>query len=168
MADYLKFFGPDGPSAEAAVADAREKLISYFTWRGFSNAEDLAHEVIRRGIAKLSSGTTLERDGPMPFLYGIAQLVLYEAGRTARRRTSEEPVEDHPARHTVETSRDDIILLRELLETLSRRDRDVITRYYGDPKGRAELARELGKSPAALRVQVHKIRQRLTKLRDHK
>jgi DNA-directed RNA polymerase specialized sigma24 family protein len=149
----------------------REKLITYFSRRGRSDAEDLADETIMRGWKRLAEGATLT--APLgAFLYGIARNVLREKiGEENRLDQLDEQTPTPLSRANPfadlwqkevdqcvgqcwqalkQEERETYINFHKKRDTAAERDRE-----------REEFARQLGLSPNGLRNRVFWIRKKL-------
>jgi DNA-directed RNA polymerase specialized sigma24 family protein len=156
---FLHLFDPDPVKAAARLEQIRARLVTYFVHRDRDDAENLASEVIARGYARLSSGTTLEHEDPIRFFYGIARNVNLEARREETRRAHEDNIEGHVDRLIAPPDAEQVVRLREALTSLSPTEREILVEYCTG--NRVDLARRLGTSPTALRVRVHHIRRKL-------
>jgi DNA-directed RNA polymerase specialized sigma24 family protein len=97
---------------------ARQRLVAYFSRRGFTNAEDLAHDTL---------SAIWERDYPcdrdedfLKICYGFARNIIKEALREAGRVTEEFSEQNPPSsfEHVSRFSNAEIsILLKEVQET---------------------------------------------------
>jgi DNA-directed RNA polymerase specialized sigma24 family protein len=153
-AGFLALLHEDPRAAEQAYVLLRRKLICFFRQRNCQDLENLADEVIHRAYRKWRSGAQIEALGP--YCYGIARRVVLELPRsTLHTGLSEELPAPSP-------SPDRTILLRELLDRLPPRDRDMIAAYHQED--RRELAQSLGLSENALRIRAWRITEILRSL----
>ena len=164
---------PAGESAGQEYERIRARLIRYFQWQWFSNAEDLADETINRVTRALGNGKAIWTKNPISFFYGFARnIAREERGKT--RVVSLELIGERD-RHLW---RSDALLeaeesqgicatrLEECMRQLSEFERNLIIRYYfGEKRAkiqkRRQLASELGISVEALRIRAHRIRAKL-------
>lgn len=142
-------------------ADSYEALIprlrKFFAWRRCASPEDLAQEVLVRGLRRLSEGIEIQPN-PAHYFFGIARLVLHEE----RRRSAREPgalPDDAVATDGVIGPTEDRILLSQVLGRLAPDDRRLLERYHLG--NRDALRRELQLSAEALRVRVHRLHRRI-------
>ncbi len=111
---------------------------------------------------------------PLPYLYGIARRVVANHRRTLRRRGSlwgrlcREFAAGGPEVRATETDEaahalvgDDAIA--QAAERLSARDRELLQLTYWDDLSADEVAQVLGCSAGAVRVGLHRARQRLAR-----
>jgi DNA-directed RNA polymerase specialized sigma24 family protein len=156
---------PDRDRAGERYQRIRERLIALFVWRGCEGAEDLADETLNRVARRLFDGVEVPADGAERYVYGVAHRVFHEVLRQreppACRANCDElgelasgSVEPGPRVRCVE----------RCLAALPAADRRLILRYH-DLQRRSDarkiLSHELGITPAALRIRVHRIRRKL-------
>lgn len=142
----------------------RRRLVSFFHFHGWKGGtrdtpDDLAHETIIRGRRRIGAGVELRTD-PILYLLGIARNVALEDRRAAL-RSKLEPIEpdDHVGGARDVERVENRLLIQELLSGLSPEDRAVFVTYVlGDRK---QLVRKLDTTSGALRVRIHRIRERL-------
>lgn len=161
-ADLLALLDPDPKKAEERLNRLRDVLWRFFEWRGARDPEDLVHIVFVRGMEKINEGATVYSGDPGGFFYGIARNVLLEASREARHSMpgGEAPgpssYRPGPGLNPLETK----IYLNECLARLDKKERELLTDYAtggGMPSG---------VSVPALRLRAHRIRKKLSKLRE--
>lgn len=145
----------------------RRKLIRLFEWRGCAIPEDLADETIDRVSRRLFEGIELRSNDPLGYFFGVAHLVYKETLRRASREnraleTSDwllpAPFEDDP----VADPRFEC--LRRCLDALPPQQRNLILRYHqgeNNIRNRKTLSEQLGIPMNALRIRVHRARQKL-------
>lgn len=153
----------------------REKLIMYFSRRGFSNPEDLADETIMRGLKRLAEGTTLTVP-PEAFIFGIARNVAREAKRRDQgleQFDEETPTPKSKADPFAELLQKEVDqeagkCLRQCWQALTPEERKIYHSFYGEwataderDKEREKLAGQIGVSLSGFRSRGHQIRKRL-------
>ena len=141
----------------------RRSLIRYFDWRGCVESERDADETIDRVIRKLSEGPGL--DDLYTYALGVARNVALESLRAHQKETL---IDLSPL--NVQTLDEDSELrfecFDECLGRLATSKREFILAYYEGSKrtkivNRQRLAGELGIPIARLRIQAHRIREKL-------
>ena len=151
----------------------RLSLIKIFTWRGYSDAEELADETINRVTQKLGNIVDTYTGDPALYFYGVANLC---------REQREANPPHHPDHRVGVADRAAAGAGRArlgrrpgtALQVYARLPRateaegyELFLLYYGGenkPKNyRKELARHLGMTPNALRVRIKRIRTHLQK-----
>ena len=156
----------------------RRKLIKYFECRGCFSPEDRTDETINRVARRICEGKEIWSNEPANYFYGVARNVLREYWASPEREFS--PVENlpalqHPFQNALEQKQQQaerlnleqrLASLDHCLQSLSPEDRRIIISYYqGDKseriKNRKNLASSLGLPPNALRIRVHRIREKL-------
>lgn len=163
----LDAFDSDRDRAGARYAACRERLCRFFEWRGCEDPDGLADETLDRVAVRLDGGTTIQSGDPLHYVFGVARLVCLEAHK-AQRRTRER-LEDYGRQQTLdEPARDDLLDARvaRCLEALPDDQRGLVTAYYqGEGRSRADArqaqARRMGIPMNALRIRIHRIRERL-------
>jgi DNA-directed RNA polymerase specialized sigma24 family protein len=150
----------DRERAAIAYEQFRTRIAGLLRWWGASNPDDLADQTLDRVARKLEEGATVPPGSVGAYVRGVARMVFYESARDgrARRNAVAPPAEDRTdveARHAC---------LDRCLSDLDGGERSLVLRYY--EHGRKEemrrgLARELGVSLTALRIRMHRLRQRL-------
>ena len=74
----LDQLGPTEQSASREYEKIRVRLIRYFKWRWFTNAEDLADETMNRVTKALGNGKAIWTKNPICFFYGFARNIARE------------------------------------------------------------------------------------------
>jgi|SRR3954471_6461024 len=162
----LRQLGPDRDWAGVRYEQLRQRLLTVFTYRGCSNAEDLADETMDRVAHRLAEHPG-EFDGsdPTKFILGVAWNVAHESFR--RRHAVAlpddwDPVDPHERLTDEDVSADRQQCLERCLGRLPAKHRELLLQYYAEDKraridGRSALARELAMSANALRLKIHRI-----------
>jgi len=156
--------GPDRERAAEAYESVRRRLIRLFEWRAWSEPEALADETIDRVARRLAEGVEIRAEDPYAYFAGVAVFVLRETARRAQRERA-------ALSETHSAFRDEdpdlrIVALEGCLGELASENRALVLGYYtGEGNqhlaGCGALAQRLGLEPGALRVRVHRLRQRL-------
>ncbi|NKB87777.1 MAG: hypothetical protein GKS06_06110 [Acidobacteria bacterium] len=167
---FLLLLDADVAEAGRKYEQLRQRLIRLLEWRGCNDAAALADRVINRVVRRIDEGATVSPDRVAGFAVGVARLVHFEY---LRERKREEPgvadTERAPfVRGTYSTTD---LRLRELEDSLDRLDpddRELVLRYHAPGRDRIArrraIADELSTTTGALRVRVHRIRQRLERM----
>jgi DNA-directed RNA polymerase specialized sigma24 family protein len=167
----LSALDPDRERAGAKYELIRRQLVRLFECRGYPHAEELADQTIDRVARKLAEGEDIRAGDPALYFYGVGRNVLRESWRGAgHERQLVDPgrlaaagdegvVADSPTERR-------LACLEECLNALPADDRDLILWYYqrGERvliRARQELAARLGIGLNALRLRVHRVRERL-------
>jgi RNA polymerase sigma factor (sigma-70 family) len=163
---FLACLDTDERRASEKYEQIRSKLINFFGWRGAPFPEDHADESINRVIRKLIEGDSIE--DPSTYVYGIARMVLLEAGRQRERQVSLDTVGVLAAPERSEDDEKEARLdcLDRCLSKLPERARDLIREYYRKEKGdkiehRRKLAEGIGIPVNALRIRALRLRDKL-------
>lgn len=143
----------------------RSKLVFYFEVHGGNEAEDLADEVVVRVLRKIEEGAQIDSSDVVGYCFGVAKHVLQEA----RKRRLELPLEDVSGPEGTSLrglSRVELTVLRQqILDHLPPDDRDLLMRYYLED--RRDLASDLGLTPNAVRIRVHRLLEQLRHVAKH-
>lgn len=148
----------------------RRSLIRYFDWRGCIESERDADETIDRVIRKLSEGPGV--DDLHTYALGVARNVALESLRTQQQETALidlSPTSD-PTLHDESDLRFDCF--ENCLGELASSKREFILAYYEGSKrtkivNRQRLADQLRIPIARLRIQAHRIREKLENCITH-
>ncbi len=159
--------------AEAKCLEIMRKLVCFFAARGCADAEDLATDTILRVAAKCREVDGSGYGDRTGYFYGVAHNVLHESHRHLQRESTER---DSLRRERERLSSPDPEswkrkevadrCLELCVGKLGEPARRLIVRYYRNDKtakieSHRALAKELGKSVNALRIEVHRIRRTL-------
>ena len=156
----------------------RRKLMKYFECRRCCSPEDLADETINRVARRIFEGKEIWASDPANYFYGVARNVLKEyRGELERDFPPLEalPPQTHPCesalrQQAIESERNNLerqlACLEYCLRQLSPENRQIIISYYQGEKGeriknRKLIAEHLGIPTNALRIRVHRIREKL-------
>lgn len=177
--DLYDFLDPERPGkrgpfrdrdAERRYDEVVRKLTFYFAGRGCREADDLAMETVYRVAARCAAVVISGPGDRIGYFYGVARNVLHEWLRKTAKRQPATGVDltTLPAPEP-ESGRDKEALDRRIQRCLAKLPpgdkRLILSWYSGEGTAKIEhhrqLADELGKSPNALRIQVHRIRKLL-------
>jgi RNA polymerase sigma factor (sigma-70 family) len=158
--------------AEDRFQDIERKLAYFFAGRGCSDADDLAMETMLRVAGRCAGLEGAAFTDCIAYFYGVARNVDRERLREARREltnraaAAQDPTLFHATDpRGVEEETDDHRCLDQCMATLPSEARRLILSYYGGDTaaiaGHRELARRLGKSANALRIEIHRIKRTL-------
>lgn len=156
----LDWLDSDRERAGIKYEKIRRRLITIFTGRGCSDAEDLADEAINRVVNKLREIESEFEGDRARYFYGVANKVLMEY---LRRKPPQLPPVSATDSNRIEQ---EYRCLEQCVEQLSPENRHLLAEYYGtESKEKAEkrkkLAEQLGIAPNALRIRAYRIRQAL-------
>jgi DNA-directed RNA polymerase specialized sigma24 family protein len=159
--EFLRLIDPDPQRAAAKYKDLFLRLVKFFEWRQCESPTDLTQETILRVYSKAVSGeVTFNTEDITPYFFGVAKFVLMEDRRAAAARRAELPVDEFLPAVTVDFKQIEVRHdLRRCLSTLARDEQQLIYRYFAGE--RETLERDFGLSEGALRVKVHRIKERL-------
>ncbi len=161
---FLGWLSPNREEAGRLYEQLRKKLVKLFTWRGCHIPEELFDETVNRVAKKIAWGTAVCREHRFDYCYGVARMVLLEYWRKPRPELLPEDVRS-PVIRQPEWDETELDSLRQCLDQLSARDRDLITRYYqGQGRQRIQIRKEMaaeGLGANALRIRIFRIRASL-------
>lgn len=158
----LAFIAPSADKGEA-YRRARQRVESFFRWRGLSDPGRLADETLDRVARRLGEGEVFT-NSPNAFLLGVARMVALEARRKDERRA---PLVDVPAPESLDAERERRLeALERCLDALPTGERELLLSYHQDDRraridGRQALAARLGLAISTLRVRAFRIRERV-------
>jgi DNA-directed RNA polymerase specialized sigma24 family protein len=169
----LNHLGPTDDSAGEEYERFRDRLIQYFEWQRFANAEELADETMNRVAKALGNKNVVWTKDPICFIYGFARNIAREE-REKIITVSIEQIGDPvchlwrpgPLSESEEIQNGYFSNFGERVHKLPEYERNLIIGYYFGEKGtkvqkRQDLACDLGISVDALRILAHRIRTRL-------
>ncbi len=163
LLDFLG--GTDATSKAEKYRQVRDRLESFFRWRGLGDASGLADDTLDRVARRVEAGE-VRTSTPNAFVVGVARMVALEAGRKDRKDVN---IDDRSIAAPAPAEPEDELRLRALdgcLEALVTAERNLVMSYYRDDgpsriAGRAKLAQSLGTTVEALRVRAFRLRARL-------
>jgi len=156
---------PDRERAGEKYETVRHKLIKFFEWQGCSFPEDYTDKTINRVAKKIDEGEEIHN--PYRYIHGVARRVFMEY---LREWEKERAALDHwpPVQTSLEDASESERLqcLEQCLQDLPPESRELITQYHqGDKRVRIEnrgkLAARLKIPLNALRIRVHRLREKL-------
>lgn len=162
----LEALDPNRRRAAEQYEHLRRSLIRYFEWRGSSYSERDADDTIDRVARKLNEGSIVEDF--YTYALGVARNVALESLRGTRQEQAwfnyaplltDDPKVDEDADRRFDC-------FESCLAQLSTAKRELILAYYeGDQKtkiaNRRRLATAVGMPISRLRIQAHRIREKL-------
>lgn len=157
----------DRERAGAEYEQIRRRLVRFFEWRGVTAPELFADETLNRAARKIAEGTRIENVSH--FVSGIARNVLLEFFDERTRETKKLAEFAAGENHFKPSDEDERVpCFRECLDALPEEHSSLIVDYYNrtdEPRiqQRKNLAANLGETPNALRIRVHRLRHELDK-----
>lgn len=157
----------DGGKPPLAGYEAtHSRLIDFFRWRGLRDPETYADRTLDRVARKLEEGEQPRADEPLRYVLGVARFIYLEG--TKAETKSRTVLEDELPRMTeaAKEGPEDTSDLEACLGSLHDNERRILLVYHKGEgqtriRGRKALAEELGVQPNALRIRVHRLRQRM-------
>lgn len=167
----LSWLGPDPQTAGAQYESLRRRLLRLYEWRGADLAEELADETLDRVAKRLEEGEEVRTPDPYRYVAGVARRVFQELVRREsrhRKALAKDPW-PLPPPQTAEEKRDQerrLLCLSQALQHFPAESQRLLLSYYqgeGAAKisNRRSLAQEIGIPINALRIRMHRMRQRL-------
>lgn len=159
----LQWLDSNSERAAQKYEAIRKGLIRFFKSRGFNNAEELADHTFDRVASRLTQVIETYVGDPAPYFLGVAKNLIREVAAERQKAKVLEPV---VSERSTGVSDREYSCLEKCLDQLSESDRDLILQLSAfDTQTKVnrykELARSLGVSSNALRIQLHRIRQEL-------
>jgi DNA-directed RNA polymerase specialized sigma24 family protein len=158
----------DRERAGEKYEEIRRGLVCLFEWRGAPFPDEHADETINRVARKLDEGNEL--NDPIPYMYGVARLVLLEVYKSRERERAALAQLTASVRvpsDTEETSSNlRLDCLERCLDELPGESRDFLKEYYQGEKrvkieNRQKLAGRLRIPLNALRLRARRAREKL-------
>jgi len=134
-------------------------------WR-FEDPEAIGQEILLRLLEIVRSGRFAQRSSFKTFVFAVAKYTCVDLHRRERRRTRVETDDRAPVPqpigqpHQALEEREDLELLRYILQGLPEECRRLWAWVYGEGVGADEVARRLGTSAGTVRVRVHRCLQK--------
>jgi DNA-directed RNA polymerase specialized sigma24 family protein len=158
--------------------EIRQRLMSFFEWRGCSNPEDLTDKTIDQVAKRLDAGVVLRSSKPYVYFHGVALNILKEHWRAPDREmvgldglpTSLGPAVDPAELSEQESAHREkerrLDCLDECMNKLPADSLDLVAGYHRGEKGkdkeyRRQMAQSLKIPLNALRIRVYRIRASL-------
>ena len=160
--------GPDREAAGERYLQLRQRLVAVFEYRRCPLPEELADETLDRVARRLQEmGSEFVGSDPARYVFGVA----WNVARESFRRPTGAPLPDGWEGRLVASPADDEAgveesCLEHCLERLSPADKQLVLDYHQGERsarirGRSGLARDLGLTPNALRLKIHRVTSRL-------
>jgi RNA polymerase sigma factor (sigma-70 family) len=158
---FINLLSDDPERARCEYIALRRKLVFYFRNNGVTDPENLADQSMMIAYDHVRNGQeiTTTIGG---FCYGIARNVLSDH---RRKKSTQEMQQEAAPEASFDTWKqiEARIMLEQCLSELASEDRQLLVEYF--TKDREALARRMGLSAAALRVKIHRIRQKIERPR---
>jgi DNA-directed RNA polymerase specialized sigma24 family protein len=154
----LGWLDPDRNAAAEKYEALRARLIKVFEVQRCPFPEDAADETFNRVARRLEEG--IEIENPYAYVHGVAVRVAHDLRRRER------PLPEMPPPENADEVELRYSCLTRCLETLSVEHRALVLEYYDGERrakidNRVALAGRLSVPLNALRIRVHRVRQRL-------
>ena len=139
---------------------------------GFQDFEDRMHDIFLMVVDAIRVGR-LREPGALPsYIHGIARLSTCSSiGLRVRRQRLAAPLRqwveirsDHFSPEAQLEHKQRVRIMRELLGTLSERDREVLTRFYLHEQTKDQICGEMGLSETQFRLIKSRAKQRLERI----
>lgn len=162
----LAWLDADRERAGKRYEEIRHSLIKIFTWRGCTEAEDMADVVINRVAEKVPELIDIYTGDPALYFYGVAKRVLLEYRKREKLHVQLPEIESYEIAVEPEPVNDEEMIsecLKRCLQELSLKHRETITNYYLKDKQakidrRKEIAQQMSITTNTLRVRMYRIR----------
>ena len=166
---FLEWLDADREEAARKYEAIRRELIKFFDNSVGAEAEDLADKTINTVIEKSPQLIGAYAGDPKHYFFRVALFKRMEYTRTLVRRDGGPLPKDVPDARCHDAAMEKEVMsacLRECLQKSRPEERELLLRYYGEGekgqlKERLEMAASLGCSINALRLQVHRLKEKL-------
>lgn len=158
--EWLTLLDSDPSAASDKYSELSRGLVRYFEWNRSFEPEDMAQETLLRGFRRLRDGASITIGDPRGYFWGIAYNVLREGWKPRREVCidgKDFPISDSEFRQLNRAEQS--IFLRECLEALPAKEKEMLV-AYAEGQG-AEWGGRNGIEPGALRLRIHRLRQKL-------
>jgi DNA-directed RNA polymerase specialized sigma24 family protein len=158
--EWLSLLDSDASVAADKYSELSRGLVRYFEWNRCLEPEDMAQETLLRGFGRLRTGASITIDDPRGYFWGIAKNVRREGWKPSREVSIESmdfPISDSEFRRL--NRADQTIFLRECQDALPAKEKEMLI-AYAEGQG-AEWRVRNGIKPSALRLRIHRLRQKL-------
>jgi DNA-directed RNA polymerase specialized sigma24 family protein len=161
--EFLTLLDPDPERAWGKYVALVTRLVKFFEWRQCSSPEDLAQDTMLRVFQKARSGEVRFTTSDItPYFFAVAKFVVLEDRREVAREAAV-PLDEALSLGAVDFGQMETrICLNQCLACLPTVERLLLERYFNGE--RATLRAEFGLSEEALRVKVHRIKERVKRL----
>ena len=144
---------------EATAAPIRGYILRHCSDR--DSADDLFQNTYVKFLGSRMASTP-EAPEARAYLYRIASNVIADHGRGLQRRNRSERPESDPAAAEPETPVAENLGLRDALQTLSKREQQLLWLLYAEGFSHREVARIMNLNAASVRVLAFRARKKLS------
>jgi RNA polymerase sigma-70 factor (ECF subfamily) len=139
---------------------------------GYQDFEDRLHDVFLIVVDAIQSGKVREPNALLSYIQGTSRFVLCSHTNTKSRRRRLNGTFQHWesarfCRHTPEESlwlKERSAIMQELLRTLSRRERELLERFYINEQDKDQICREMGLTDTQFRLAKSRAKAHLARL----
>ena len=148
----FRLLEPEALFVEDGFQTCRLKLLKFFAWRYCEDPDNLADETISRLLKNIGAGQEISAEHAYSYVYAIAKNVFYEYLRAKKKSGILTDLEDFQETAPPARAAD---CRKICLEQLSAAKLELLEHYYLDDVDSDDIARELGLTLNALRLQIH-------------
>ena len=179
MGDYIPFADVVQQVANSEP-EGFEKLYRIFATQvtalrrqfGYQDFEDRLHDVFLIVVEAIQSGKVREPNALLSYIQGTSRFVLCSHTSTKSRRqrltgTFQHWESSRFCRHTPEESlwlKERSAIMRDLLRTLSRRERELLERFYIQEQDKRQICLEMGLTDTQFRLAKSRAKAHLARL----
>jgi DNA-directed RNA polymerase specialized sigma24 family protein len=166
----LRVLGPDAEAQGRRYEEIRQRLMSFFTFRGCEAPEEMADEVFDRVAQRLREGVRVDLANPYSYFHGVAFLLFREhlrrnvSTRQNLKAFGYSLATPPAALDELDEAGRRLDHLRRGLAGIGEEECQLILAYYGCEdriRERRRLSEVLGIPANALRIRVFRVRRRL-------
>jgi RNA polymerase sigma factor (sigma-70 family) len=178
--NFLQQLNPDLERAGEKYENIRQKLVKFFEYRGCAFPDEYADETINRVIRKINEGEVIRAANLYDYFYGVAKNVLREQWKKSDKNqivlcdlslfqhSLLDPIKVEQQEAEKQKHEQQLECLKHCLQKLPAESREMIIQYYSEEgrvgiENRQALAQRLGIPLNNLRVQMHRMREKLEK-----
>jgi len=154
--DFILRLDPACTDLKSGYRRLRLKLVKFFAWRRCDDPETLADETIARLAGRIIAKEEIRSE--WAFVYGVATNVFREYFRDKGKQ--EKLTNALTDLETISHQLDINDCQRQCWNQLERKKQELLKKYY-DEEHRDILAKSLGVTLNALRLQIHRIKSEL-------
>lgn len=159
---FLRLLDPDPQCAALKFRRLFAHLSRWLEWKGCGDPEAAAAEAVLRAVRQLDRFSGKSEGDLRALLFGIAANVALEFGRRRGREQQLAPTDW--ATRSAGVSEENRVIARltieKIRECIGDNDWQVI-HAYATEDDRAQLRQQLGVTPEALRIKIHRIRRKI-------
>ena len=145
---------------EELLARSRGRLAAVAGAYAYGDADDLLQEILLQIWRSLSTFKGDSSIDTWSYRVALNTALTWQRSQSRRKKNIPSEVSNLNELPTASDGHDSANLLDQFLQTLSKSDRALVLLYLDDPSGK-EMAEVTGLTEGAIRVRVHRVKQKL-------